>query len=760
MSNREPNLNKDNFWVRNDRDFAVRIEERDLRLIRDSGLRVEEGTRAMLFEDGKLVETLRPGFVDMKSHKGGFLWRLLRNPERLVVILTDDADAIVEFSFDRLITRDNREVAIATELVFAIEHPAIFFKNMMRSRKSVYYDDFERRYSREVSDALSEAVAGFDMEGLGQTKALKSDIAVKLDEHMHHSLKSDGLKLIDVRSVRWTSDNLARLRRDREHRSEIDDMLQEISHARDDEGVRETLHDADMEALIGKLRRAREQVQVLDDDEFEKIKQSYSNNLRKIKAEVEAEAEEIPWRKKRLEQTREWQRYINKYEITDIEEKFDSEKILRKLEIDNEKDKLFTQEEMEELVSELQVRAMNRGDKVSARMTVSKKLRLKEELELKLLEIAKYHDINSELYRVKQAQAKQAARDRQEFEIDALKHDIDKANLEADKRDIARQREMLAKREEEIAKNKTRDETLLAELKRKLEHAKTDGEVEVIKLELKEKKMHMGMEALKMMDEQEAITSKRKLLEEEEIRRIRREDTIQIRIAETDIKRKEMEMRLTEDKQAHDNEMEKLINKQGHQLDLGNLPIEKIIALTDENPGEAIRRLKQDEYFKDMDPEQIKMAQLKDLPPHIAKVLEGQMQMVEAKKLQEVKDAHYREMQDIQERNRRDDRDRWDRERDDAAREKRDFQDAMFRSRDNTERNIADILKASNSGNSAPLVVVPGQGQVTVPGNGTGNGGSGGGSNDVIDIRCPKCGLKITREVNFCPKCGNKLSVD
>jgi hypothetical protein len=709
----------------------VRVEERNLRLIRDSGLRVEEGTRALLLEDGKLVETLRAGFIDVKSHKGGLIWRLLRTPERLVVILTDDADAIVEFSFDRLVTRDNREVAVSAELVFAIEHPAIFFKNMMRSRRRIYHDDFQNRFSREVSDALAEAIAGTSFDELGQTRDLKSDIAISLENHLNSSLKSDGLSLVSVRSVRWTSDDLERLQRDREHRREIDDMLLEIDHARDEESVRKKVHDADMEALTGKLRRAREQAQVLDDDEFEKMKQEFGNRLRKLKVEVEAEAEEIPWRKKRLQLCQEWRQYMDKYELTEMEETFDTEKIKRKLQADNDKDQLFTQEEMAELISELEVRATSRVDKVRARMVVSKKLEMKENLELKLLDIDSRYQIDSEEHKASAALAIRQAQDRQVLELAELKHQLEIKKVEIEKDHLAQ--------EKQAALDKMA----------KLQEIDIDKQRAMTELEIKEHKARMGQEMLRLMDEVERI-------DKEENFRIEREHEIKRELAKLERAGIEQEQRLKEQEIRFNQkirEME-LVHKQtlDRNAQLGDMPLEKIIALSEDNPGDVIRKLKQEEHFKDMTPEQIMMSQLKDLPVHASKVFEGFVEKAEQAKVQEMKDAHSREVRDLLEQQYRDERSRWDRDRADMSREKKDLID----SRHKTEQNLADILRAAKPDGSAhgPVIVTSGGGgQVISPG---GSGGSGGA--DAVDIRCPQCGIKITRRVRFCPECGNRMN--
>jgi hypothetical protein len=736
MSNTNPALNRDNVWVRNERDFAVRVEERDLRLIRDSGLRVEEGTRALLLEDGKLVETLRAGFIDMKSHKGGLIWRLFRTPERLVVILTDDADAIIEFAYDRLVTRDNREVAVSVELVFAIEHPALFFKNLMRSRNRVMYAEFERRYSREVSDALVEAVGEKTFDDLGQTRDLKSDIAVSLDNHLNTSLKSDGLKLVSVRSVRWTGEDLDRLRKDREHRREIDAMLQEIDHARDDETVREKLHEADIEALVGKLRRAREQTRVLDDDEFEQMKRDISKRLAGVKQEVEGEAEEMPWRKKRLEQNREWRRIVDEYDISTMKETFDAEKIKLKLLADNEKNKLFTQDEMDELVAELSVRAKDREDKVMVRAMISKKLELKEFLELKLMDIDARYRIDSEEHKASQALAIMQAENRQKIELDELKHQLEIRRLELEKDHLADEKQAALDR------------------MKQLQEMDLDKQREMTDLEIKEKKARLGQEMLKLMNEVER-------LDEEEGLRIKRENVIKTELAALERKKIEQAMRLEEQTVQFEQKMKEmtLLHEQtlSRNAQLGDLPLEKILALTEENPGDVIRKLKQEEHFKDMTPEQIMTSQLKDLPVHATKAFESFIEKAESARIQSIQDAHNREIRDLLERQQHDDRTRWDREKSDLSREKKDFMDAMFDSRHKTEQNIADILKASKSdGGHGPVIVTQGGGGQVISPSG---GGDTRNNSDEVDVRCPGCGTKITRRLNYCPECGKELNI-
>jgi len=197
-------------WARRPEDFAVRVDDQDIKGWLTKPLIVEHGTRAMLFQAGRCRGELNEGRYDM----GGFLKTLnhFMIDQAASVMLADAGDATVDLENGGLWTADHFEVGTVERLVLRIKDPDSLFVNLFKGRNRIGLDDLETQLAGEVQMLLAGIVSALPAEALFTDLAVRGRIEAQLREAIATTLGRLGLELVQLRFIGFVGEAYERLR--------------------------------------------------------------------------------------------------------------------------------------------------------------------------------------------------------------------------------------------------------------------------------------------------------------------------------------------------------------------------------------------------------------------------------------------------------------------------------------------------------------------------------------------------------------------
>ncbi|TVQ56375.1 MAG: SPFH domain-containing protein [Phycisphaerales bacterium] len=194
---------KSDRWERQPGDIATRIESQNVK--RDFINRpfvVYDGTVALVFTEGRLVGHLASGKHDID---GPFRkWLAGDTPTTLVIV--DDGDITVDFDITGLYSRENIQADAAVRVVFSLDRPEEFYRNVMKDRKQYAEEDLRTLLRSELFDALLAFTSTHPIDDLYGNPALRSQAEQQLRDRVGASLSRVGFSLVAVNVLRITSD--------------------------------------------------------------------------------------------------------------------------------------------------------------------------------------------------------------------------------------------------------------------------------------------------------------------------------------------------------------------------------------------------------------------------------------------------------------------------------------------------------------------------------------------------------------------------
>ncbi len=122
-------------WKRMPDEVAVRVESADLHAWFGKGLIIEEGTRGLLFDNGKNVEELGPGRHTVENITDR-LKNLIRTPP-FSAVLFDVGEIPLNLTHSGLVTSDSQQVGCRVQLAISVLRPREFFVNFMKGSRLV-----------------------------------------------------------------------------------------------------------------------------------------------------------------------------------------------------------------------------------------------------------------------------------------------------------------------------------------------------------------------------------------------------------------------------------------------------------------------------------------------------------------------------------------------------------------------------------------------------------------------------------------------
>ena len=347
-----PSFKQGGVWKRSSEEFAIRIDDVDLKGIFSKVQTVEPGTRIILIVNGKYVGELPSGQYDL----GGIKSRVanLDFDRRATIIIIDEGDIGIYFDVSNLRTKDDLLIDMRLRVTFRIEQPFVFFKNLMKDRKVYKLEDLQNYLSELVKGTLNSIARSYDYEELvmmdsRKLKGIEDDIRAVL----HQDLTASGISLIQVGAVNVTSEEMLSLV-EAQHQRRL--RMKELQAQAEDQ---------DLDAAEAGLELRANEI-VLD-------------HIRGLKAQQRAKEEiEVEDREKRVELLDRMRRADNLDRMSLMRSDDDFDKF--RVEID--KGKLLRDEEWRELQEGFQ---QNREDRMAARKFMMEKLDTMRQQELEII---------------------------------------------------------------------------------------------------------------------------------------------------------------------------------------------------------------------------------------------------------------------------------------------------------------------------------------------------------------------------------------
>lgn len=301
----------DDRWARQPGDFAVRVDDQDVKGWLTKPLVIEHGTRALIFQAGKFKGEAPEGRYDL----GGFLKRLnhFLADVAATVILMDAGDVPIDLEAGGLWTADRFEVGCLVRAVVQIDDPDALYVNLFKGGNHVTGAALREELLGEAQMLLAGIVARHPADALFSDVSIRNAIQSTLNENLSETLRRLGIKLVQLRFIGFSGEAYDRIRREEgelavearrvglsEQRAKLtsrlretltQQKLEEFQSAKDfEEFVRQAEHELGLKGAI----RADEMERLRSRFEFERDHEAL---LRRIEVESIADdaAREKAW---------------------------------------------------------------------------------------------------------------------------------------------------------------------------------------------------------------------------------------------------------------------------------------------------------------------------------------------------------------------------------------------------------------------------------------------------------------------------------
>lgn len=221
-------------WRRSGTDFAARVELNTPEKVLHHGLQVDEGTLALVFQNGRLLGSLAPGYHTFDN----VLQRVLGldKGKYAHAVLLDMRSAEVDFAFSGLQVADGILVDARARLYFQITEPTTFVGTLVGEEASTFTtEDLSTRFQAEVRDALQAAITALSLDDLLILGGVRSQVEEAITAPLQSRLAPfgiavAGLRLVDfhgaaVENARTKLGELAQLNREFELNRRLEEAL-------------------------------------------------------------------------------------------------------------------------------------------------------------------------------------------------------------------------------------------------------------------------------------------------------------------------------------------------------------------------------------------------------------------------------------------------------------------------------------------------------------------------------------------------------
>lgn len=237
-------------WDRQPGLFAQRFELDDVSQIVKGGLKIQEGTLAILLDAGKKVAVLGPGRHKPEGTLRSINW--FGNPPPRSVVMVDAGDCLFKMFFTGMRTAEELPVQVVAEITlrFDVEHADQFLANVLKESRAMATDAISGIIVAEATSAVKDLCSVSTVEDLVKDPDRRARFQDAISRSLQDLFKRSGLELIRVGFVEFVSPAYEKLR---QANGDLEVKRREVEFART---VRSFMFDKDKEEWTdGKAKR-------------------------------------------------------------------------------------------------------------------------------------------------------------------------------------------------------------------------------------------------------------------------------------------------------------------------------------------------------------------------------------------------------------------------------------------------------------------------------------------------------------------------
>lgn len=184
-------------WHRSAEDFAARVEIKTPATVLHRGLQIDEGTVALVFQNGRFTGLLEPGYHTFD----GFLQRLFGfdKGQAAHAVLIDTQAAEVDFMLEDVRAKNQVPIDMRLRLLFQVKEPRVFAERVLDGAADFTTRDLTNRLQGDVRAAVQTALAEHGLDEILTVPNARDLIERGLTQQLQPALLPMGLSLEGVR---------------------------------------------------------------------------------------------------------------------------------------------------------------------------------------------------------------------------------------------------------------------------------------------------------------------------------------------------------------------------------------------------------------------------------------------------------------------------------------------------------------------------------------------------------------------------------
>lgn len=227
-------------WRKDPGMFAQRFEVGDVKQLLGTGLKVQEGTAAILVDTGAVSDILDAG-----QHKPEGLLRSINwfgNPPPRSVVMIDSGEVIVPVSLEGFRTSERIPVEFYGEIVLRFkggkDAARAFLANVLKGERSYTFRQIAARIEPLIRGAVDEMCVTSTLEDLVKDPERRIRLQERMEKRIEEDFEACGLELVRVSSAEFTGDEYESLeaqlgdaevkRREAEYHASMEAALRKI----------------------------------------------------------------------------------------------------------------------------------------------------------------------------------------------------------------------------------------------------------------------------------------------------------------------------------------------------------------------------------------------------------------------------------------------------------------------------------------------------------------------------------------------------
>lgn len=184
-------------WQRSPFDFAMRVDLAVPEQILQPGIQIDDGTLALLFQDGQYKGMLQPGYYSTDAFFQG-LPTVDRQRAAHATIL-DMQGAEIDFLLENVRVKEQVPIDVRVRLLFRIREPKLFVDTVLQSASTFSTKDLTDRFRGDVTAAVQQKLAGHSADELMVEVRARELLEADLVAQLAPVLSARGLEIVGVR---------------------------------------------------------------------------------------------------------------------------------------------------------------------------------------------------------------------------------------------------------------------------------------------------------------------------------------------------------------------------------------------------------------------------------------------------------------------------------------------------------------------------------------------------------------------------------